>query len=178
MSAGRGAFIPLPGKLPCRILIFTSQRRNDIRRWYATMPQDINGAIARWRKASGAARSNRLIMCPANAAKRHRVALPPSRGAKAQDRPPDDDQFQVRKAAAFSGGLWPGDPSPHILRASSGQCEATLEGAVGEIMTLIIRVCATLFRIAQGRSQSCDPPGRNDFEGRSVHLVPPVDRCS
>ena len=29
--------------------------------------------------------------------------------ARAQDGAPDDDQFQMRKAAAFSRGLWPGD---------------------------------------------------------------------
>jgi hypothetical protein len=49
---------------------------------------------------------------------------------------------------------------------------------VAEIMTLIIRICTALFGLAQGRPQSCDPPGRNDFEGRSVHLFPPFDRCS
>ena len=161
-----------------RMLTFIPQRCNDVRRRYAAMPQDIDGAITRWRKASGAARSNSLIMRPADAAKRRRVALPPSRGATAQDGAPDDDQFQVRKAAAFSRGLWPGGPSRHMLRASSGQREATLEGAVGEIVTFIIRVRATLFRIAQGRPQSCDPPGRNDFEGCCAHLVPPLDRFS
>jgi hypothetical protein len=65
-----------------------------------------------------------------------------------------------------------------MLRAPSGQSEATLKGAMGKIVTLIIRVCATLFRIAQGRPQSCDPPGRNDFEGCCVHLVPPLNRFS
>ena len=142
------------------------------------MPQDIDGAIARGCKASGAALRNRLTMRPANAAKRRRVALPPSRGAKAPDGPPDDDQFQVRKVAAFSCRLWPGSPSRHIRRACSGKCEATLKGTVGEIVALIIRVSATLFRIVQGGPQSCDAPGRNDFEGCRVHLVPPLDRCS
>jgi hypothetical protein len=159
-------------------LTFASQRRNDVRRWYAAMPQDIHGAITRWRKAGGAARDNRLIMRPADAAKRRLVALPPSRGANAQDSPPDDDQFQVRKAAAFACGLRPGSQSRRMLRALSGQSEATLEGAVGEIVTLIIRTRATLFRIAQGRPQPCNPPGRNDFERCSVHLVPPLDRFS
>jgi hypothetical protein len=178
MNAGRGAFIPLPGKLPCRICLFSSQRRNEVRRWYTAMPQHIHGAIAWWRKASCAAGSNSLIMRPANAAKRCRVALPPSRGATAQDGAPDDDHFQVRKAAAFACGLLPGSQSRRMLRALSGQSEATLEGAVGEIVTLIIRTRATLFRIAQGRPQPCNPPGRNDFERCSVHLVLPLDRFS
>ena len=65
-----------------------------------------------------------------------------------------------------------------MLCAPSGQSEATLEGAVGEIMTFVIRVCASLFRIAQGRPQSGDPPGRNDFEGCCAHLIPPLDRFS
>jgi hypothetical protein len=38
-----------------------------------------------------------------------------------------------------------------MLCVSSGQCKATLKGAVEKIMTLIIWVCATLLRIAQGR---------------------------
>jgi len=179
MNAGSGASIALPGRFvtPADWLV-TSERRNDIRRWYATMPQDIDGAIARWRRASGAALRNRLTMRPANAAKRRRVALRPGRGAKAPDGAPDDDQFQVRKVAAFSCRLWPGSPSRHIRRASSGKCEATLKGTVGEIVALIIRVSATLFRIVQGGPQSCDAPGRNDFEGCRVHLVPPLDRCS
>ena len=178
MNAGRGAFIPLPGKLPCRICLFSSQRRNDVRRWYAAMPQNIDGAIARWSNASGVARSNRLLMRPANAAKRRLFALPPSRGANAQDGAPDDDQFQVWKAAAFPRGLWPGGPFRPMLRALSGQSEATLKGAMGKIVTFIIRVCATLFRITQGRPQPCNPPGRDDFERCSVHLVLPLDRFS
>jgi hypothetical protein len=164
--------------LPRRIYIPTSQRCNDIRRWDAAVPQDIDGAIARWRKASGLARLNSLIMRPANAAKRRPVALPPSRGATAQDGAPDDDQLQVRKAAAFACGLWSGSRARHILQASSAQCKATLEGAVGEIMTPILRIGTPLFSIAQGRPQSCDPPSRNDFEGRSVHVFPPLDRRS
>jgi len=55
-----------------------------------------------------------------------------------------------------------------------GQREATLQGAVGEIVTFIIRVRATQFRIAQGCPQSCDSPSRNDFEGCCAHLVPPL----
>src|SRR4051812_30431261 len=102
------------------------------------MPQHIRGAIARWHKASGAACRNSLIMRRANAAKRRGVALPPSRRATAQDGSPDDDQFQVRKAAAFARGLWPGGPFRPLLRASSGQSKATLQGAVGEIVTFII----------------------------------------
>lgn len=147
-------------------------------RWYAAVPQNIDGAIARWRKASGLARLNSLIMRPANAAKRRSVALPPGRGATAQDGSPDDDQLQVRKAAAFACGLWSGSRARRILRASSAQCKATLEGAVGEIMTLIIRIGTPLFRIAQGGPQSCDPPSRNDLEGRCVHVFPPLDRRS
>ena len=119
------------------------------------MPQDIDGAIARGCKASGAALRNRLIMRPANAAKRRRVALRPSRGAKAPDGPPDDDQFQVRKVAAFSCRLWPGCPSRHIRRASSGKCEATLKGTVGEIVALIIRVaprCSASCKAALSRA--------------------------
>ncbi|WP_262272519.1 hypothetical protein [Microvirga yunnanensis] len=65
-----------------------------------------------------------------------------------------------------------------MLRASSGQSEATLEGAVEKIVPLIIRVRTTLLRIAQGRPQPCDPPGRNDFERCSVHLVPRLNRFS
>ena len=147
-------------------------------RWDAVVPQDIDGAIARWRQASGLARRNSLIMRPANAAKRRLVTLLPSRGATAQDSAPDDDVFQVRKPAAFACGLWSGGESRPMLHASSRQSEATLEGAVGEIMTLIIQICTALFGIAQGRPQSCDPPSRNGFEGRSVHLFSPFDRCS
>ncbi len=99
-----------------RILTFASQRCNDVRRWYAAMPQDIDGAIARWRKASGLARRNSLIVRPANAAKRRRVALLPSQRTTAQDGPPDDDLFQVRKASAFPRGLG--------LEAHSGPCVA------------------------------------------------------
>ena len=160
------------------MLTFVLQGCNDVRRRYAAMPQDIDGAITRWRKASGAAHSNSLIMRPANAAKRRRVALSPGRRARAQDGAPDDDQFQMRKAAAFACGLWPGGLSRPLLRTSSGQREATLQGAMGKIVTLIIRVCASLFRIAQGRPQSGDPPGRNDFEGCRAHLIPPLDRFS
>jgi len=142
------------------------------------MPQDIDGAIARWRKANCLARRNGLIMRPANAAKRRLVALLPSRGATAQDSTPDDDVFQVRKPAAFGCGLRPGSRAQHILRAFSGKHEATLESAVVEVVAVIIRICTTLFGIAQGRPQACDPPGWNGFEGRSVHLFPPADRCS
>ncbi len=117
-------------------------------------------------------------MRPANAAKRRPVALLPSRGATAQDSAPDDDLFQVRKPAAFACGLWSGSRARHILRASSCQREATLEGTVVEIMTLIIRICTTQLRIAQSRSQPCYPLGRNGFEGSSVHLFPPLDRFS
>ena len=113
------------------------------------MPQDIHGAIARWRQASRAARRNSLIMRSAYAAKRCPVALPPIRGATAQDGAPDDDQLQVRKAVAFACGLWSGGQTRHILRAPSRQCEATLEGTVREIVTLIVRICTTLFGIAQ-----------------------------
>jgi hypothetical protein len=60
----------------------------------------------------------------------------------------------------------------------SGQREATLKGAMGKIVPLIIQVRATLFRIAQGRPQPCNPPGRNGFEGCCVHLVPPLIRFS
>ena len=67
---------------------------------------------------------------------------------------------------------------PAHLRAASGKHEATVKGAVGKIVTLIIRVGATLFRIAQGHPQSWDPPGRNGFEGCRVHLIPPLDRFS
>jgi hypothetical protein len=123
-----------------RILTFALQRRNDLRRRYAAMPQLIDGAIARWRKPGGAARSNGLIMRSSNAAKWHRVALPPGRGATAQDGPPDDDQFQVRKAAAFSRGPWPESSYWAMPCAPTSQSEATLQGAVGEIMTFIIRV--------------------------------------
>ncbi len=142
------------------------------------MPQDRDGTIARRCKASSTAGSNSLIMRPADAAKRRPVALPPSRGTTAQDGAPDDDQLQVRKAAAFACGFWSGSRARHILRASSGQCEATLQGAVAEVVTLIIRIGTTLFRIVQGRPQPCDPPSRNDLEGCSVHLIPPLDRCS
>src|SRR6478735_11453318 len=130
MNAGSGAFIRLLGKFvsPSDSLLI-SQRRHNVGRWQAAMPQDIDGAIARGCKASGAALRNRLIMRPANAAKRRRVALRPSRGATAPDGAPDDDQFKVRKVAAFSCCLWPGSPSRHILRACSGKCEATLKGA-------------------------------------------------
>jgi hypothetical protein len=158
-----------------RSLTLALQRCNDICRWHAPMPQNIDGAVARWCKAGGTARSNGLIMRPANAANRRFVALPPSRRATAQDSPPEDHQLQVRKAAAFSGGLWPGGQSRHMLRASSGTCKATLKGAVGEIVTLIIQVRATLFRIAQGHPQACDPPGRNGFERCSVHFLPDLD---
>ena len=115
------------------------------------MPQDIDGAIARWRKASCLARRNSLIMRPAYAAKRRPVALPPIRGATAQDSAPDEDQLQVWKAVAFACGLWSESRARRILQASSCQREATLEGAVEEIVAVIIRVCATLLRIAQSR---------------------------
>jgi hypothetical protein len=79
MNGGRSAFIPLPGKFIIhRICLFTSERRNGICWRYAAMPQNIDGAIAWWRKASGAATGNRLIMRLADAAKRRRIALPPS----------------------------------------------------------------------------------------------------
>ncbi len=65
-----------------------------------------------------------------------------------------------------------------MLCAFSGQGEATLKGTVGQIATLIIPVCATLFRIAQGRSQPCDPPRRNDVERYTVHLIPSMDPSS
>ena len=139
------------------------------------MPQDIDGAIARRRQASGLARLNSLIMRPTNAAKRRPVTLPPSRGATAQDSAPDDDLFQVRKPATFACGLWSESRARHILHLSSAQCKAKLEGAVEEIVAVIIRICATLLRIAQGRPQSCNPPGRNGFEWCSIHLIPPSD---
>ena len=128
--------------------MLTSQGRNDGRRRHTAMPQDVDGTIARWREAGGAASGHSLIMRPANGAKRRRVAPPPGRGATAQDSAPDDDQLQMRKAAAFACGLRPGSQSRHILRAVSGKHEATAKSAVGEIMTLIIRICAMLFGIA------------------------------
>jgi hypothetical protein len=99
-----------------RILTLASQRCNGVRRRYAAMPQDIDGAVARWRKASGLARRNSLIMRPANTAKRRRVALLPCQRVTAQDSAPDDDKFQVRKASAFPCGLG--------LEARSGPCVA------------------------------------------------------
>ena len=161
-----------------RMLTFIPQGCNDVRRRYAAMPQDIDGAITRWRKASGATRSNSLIMCPADAAKRRRVALPPSRRATAQDGAPDDDQFLVRKLRPFRVvfgleidlGTFCVRPRASAKRRWRARWE--------KIMTFIIRVCASLFRIAQGRPQSGDPPGRNDFEGCCAHLIPPLDRFS
>ena len=113
------------------------------------MPQDMNGAIARRRKASGAAGSNSLIVRSADAAEWHLIAPPPGRGATTHDSAPDDDQLQMRKAAAFARGLRLGSRSRHSLRAVSGKHEATAKSAVGEIVTLIIRICATLLRITQ-----------------------------
>jgi hypothetical protein len=139
------------------------------------MPEDIDGAITRWRKTCSAAGRNGLIMRPANAARRCAVALPPSRRATAQDGSPDDDQFQVRKAAAFACGLWPGGLPGHILRTSSRTCEAPLESTVGEIVACVIGTRATLLRIAQGRPQPCDPPGWNDLKGCSVHCFSPLN---
>jgi hypothetical protein len=130
--------------------MFSSHRRSDIHRWCAPMPQDIDGAIARWGKASGLARRNSLIVRFANASKRHPVALAPSGGATAQYSAPDDHQLQVRKAAAFACGLRPRSRARHILHAPSRQCEATLEGAVVDIVTVIIRIRTTLLGIAQG----------------------------
>ena len=65
-----------------------------------------------------------------------------------------------------------------MRRASSSQSEAPLEGAMGEIVTLIIQVRAALLGIAQGCPQSCDPPGRYGFERFSAHLVSPLDCVS
>jgi hypothetical protein len=100
------------------------QRRSDVHWWHTAVPQDIDGAIARWRKASSPAPSNSLIMRPADAAERRPVALPPSRGATAQDSAPDDDLFQVRKVAAFACGL--GLKAGLGLRPSAPRAEDSL----------------------------------------------------
>ena len=129
--------------------MLTSQGRNDGRRWHAAMPQDVDGTIARWREAGGAASGHSLLMRPANAAKRCRVPLLPSRGSMIQDGPPDDSLFQVRKAATFPGGLRFGRRFRRIDQAPSGGREAPLERAMNKIVALIIRVRATLFRVSQ-----------------------------
>src|SRR5918998_592353 len=113
------------------------------------MPQDVDGTIARWREASGAASGHSLIMRPANAAKRCRVPLLPSRGAMIQDGPPDDSLFQVRKAATFPGGLRFGRRFQRNDQAPSGERKAPLEGAMNKIVTPVVRIRATLFRVTQ-----------------------------
>ena len=129
--------------------MLASQGRNDGQRWHAAMPQDVDGTIARWREAGGAASGHSLIVRPANAAKRCRVTLLPSRGTMIQDGPPDDSLFQARKAATFPGGLRFRRRSRRIDQAPSGERKAPLEGAMNEIVALIIRARATLFRVTQ-----------------------------
>ena len=129
--------------------MLASQGRNDGRRWHAAMPQDVDGTIARWREAGGAASGHSLIMRPANAAKRCRVSLLPSRGALIQDGPPDESLFQVRKAATFPRGLRFGRWSRRNAQALSSEREAPLESTMNEIVPLIVQIRATLFRVTQ-----------------------------
>ena len=170
---GSGTSRPL---LTHRMLTFVLQRSHDVRWRYPAMPQDIDGAITWWRKASGAAGSHSLIMRPA--------MLP--NGAVSPCLQAVERTLRIARQMITSFRCGKQRPlrvvfglearfGPCFARRS-GQSEATLKGAMGKIVTLIIQVRATLFRIAQGCPQSCDPPSRNRFEGCCVHLVPPLNR--
>jgi hypothetical protein len=60
-----------------------------------------------------------------------------------QDGPPDDSLFQVRKAATFPRGLRFERRFRRNDQAPSGARKAPLEGAMNEIVTPVVQVCAT-----------------------------------
>jgi hypothetical protein len=66
-----------------------------------------------------------------------------------QDGPPDDSLFQVRKAATFPRRLRFGRWSRRIDQALSSGRKAPIEGAMNEIVTPVVRVCAAMFRVTQ-----------------------------